>query len=197
MLLENGCSSLCCSREQRPLAVVLSSKKASWSVDIKLKRRIVTFKMDTGAGNTSSWESLRKVIWGPIQTLDQFMWWLKYCKRSARQSVYMVKGLKTNLLVPVGHHCLTVGMSDWCDKPEEPDIVKRFPQTFEGHGTIAQGQCNPPNVPITLWLKVEQELNWMEWLGVISRVTTPAAWCAGIVSPKRRGRWGSVCTSNC
>ena len=108
MLPENSCNSLCCSREQRPLAVILSSKKASWSVDIKLKRRIATFKMDTGAGNTSSWESLRKVIWGPIQTLDQFMWWLKYCKRSARQSVYVVKGLKTNLLGPVGHHCLTV-----------------------------------------------------------------------------------------
>ena len=79
----------------------------------------------------------------------------KICKTECRHQ----KGLKTNLLGPVGHHCLTVGMSDWCGKPEEPDIVKRFPQTFEDHGTIAQGQCNPLNVPITLCLKVEQELN--------------------------------------
>ena len=46
----------------------------------------------------------------------------------------------------------------------------------------------PRNNPIPLRLKVEQELNRMERLGVISRVTAPAPWCAGmVVVPKKSG----------
>ena len=140
-----------------------------------------------------------KVLWGPAhQTLDvegQFMGWLKYRKRSARQSVYVVKGLKTNLLGLWAITALQLACRIDAVNTEEPDIVKRFPQVFEGLGTIGEeyqiklkdnatpySLYVPRNVPIPLRPKVEQELNRMERLGVISKVTTPAAW---LLSPKR------------
>ena len=112
----------------------------------------------------------------------------------------MVKGLKTNL----GLQAITaLQLACRIDavNTEEPDIVKRFPQVFEGLGTIGEeyriklkdnatpySLYVPRNVPIPLRPKVEQELNRMERLGVISKVTTPAAWCAGmVVVPKKTG----------
>ena len=199
------------------LGVVTSSEEASWSVDIRLKRQIVTFKMDTGAEVTAINEGTHqllgepelrkptKVLWGPAhQTLDvvgQFMGWLKYRKRSARQSVYVVKGLKTNLLGLRAITALQLACRIDAVNTEEPDIVKRFPQVFEGLETIGEeyriklrdnatpySLYVPRNVPIPLRPKVEQELNRMERLGVISKVTTPAAWCAGmVVVPKKTG----------
>ena len=36
---------------------------------------------------------------------------------------------------------------------------------------------------------VKEELEWMEWLGVIARVEQPTDWCAGIVViPKPNGK---------
>ena len=83
---------------------------------------------------------------------------------------------------------------------EEPDVVKKFPKVFTGLGTIGDeyqiklkdnvtpcSLCVLQNVLI-LCPKVKQELNQMEQLDVISRVITPAAWCAGMaVFPKKSG----------
>ena len=44
------------------------------------------------------------------------------------------------------------------------------------------------NVPLPLWPQVEVELNSMEELGVIKKVTDPTDWCAAIVVvPKPNG----------
>ena len=44
----------------------------------------------------------------------------------------------------------------------------------------------PRNVPIPLQPKVQKELQRMKTLGVISQVTDPTPWCAGmVVVPKR------------
>ena len=67
--------------------------------------------------------------------------------------------------------------------------------TFKGEYTInLKPDANPfslfmpRNVPISLHEKVKQELNRMESLGVISRVTEPTPWCAAmVVAPKPSG----------
>ena len=44
------------------------------------------------------------------------------------------------------------------------------------------------NIPISLRNKVCEELDRMEAIGVISRVTQPSQWCAGmVVVPKSNG----------
>ena len=46
----------------------------------------------------------------------------------------------------------------------------------------------PRNVALPLREKVREELNHMETLGVISKVTEPTPWCAGmVIVPKRSG----------
>jgi len=46
----------------------------------------------------------------------------------------------------------------------------------------------PRNVPLLLRAKVQEELKRMENLGVISKVSTPTPWCAGmVVVPKTNG----------
>ena len=44
------------------------------------------------------------------------------------------------------------------------------------------------NIPIPLRPKVKQELERMEQMGVISKITEPSEWCAGmVVVPKKSG----------
>lgn len=90
------------------LGSMSSDGKKSWSVDIRIKQRSVSFKMDTRAEVTAiskdTYESLGepqlgkplKVLYGPahqaLNVLGQFSGWLKHGKRSARENVYVVKG---------------------------------------------------------------------------------------------------------
>ena len=110
-----------------------------------------------------------------------------------------MKGLKTKLLGLQAITALQLACRIDAVNTEEPDIVKRSPQVSKGLGTIVEeyqiklkdnvtpySLYVPRNVPIPLHPKVEQELNRMERLGVISRVTTPVACCAGmVVVPKK------------
>ena len=80
-------------------------------------------------------------------------------------------------------------------------ILDKFPSLFKGLGTLGDAYtikltedavpyslCTPRNVAIPLREKVIIELNRMEANGIISRVTEPTPWCAGmVVVPKREG----------
>ena len=77
----------------------------------------------------------------------------------------------------------------------------RYPNVFNGLGTIGEeyeiklkenatpyALYVPRNIPIPLRPKVKQELERMDQMGVISKVTEPSEWCAGmVVVPKRSG----------
>jgi len=81
------------------------------------------------------------------------------------------------------------------------DVKNEFPKVFEGLGSFGEpykiqlkddakphALYTPRNVPIPLREKVREELNRMESIGVISKVTEPTAWRAGmVVVPKRSG----------
>lgn len=93
---------------------VTVTEDGSWTVEIRMKQQVISFKMDTGAEVTAigkeTYQLLgepklykpAKILYGPAhQTLDvlgQFSGWLKYGKRSTRVNIYVVQGLKTNLL---------------------------------------------------------------------------------------------------
>ena len=80
-------------------------------------------------------------------------------------------------------------------------IQAKFPSLFRGLGTLGDAyriKLKEGAVPYTLYTarnvaiplreKVKTELNRMEMNGIISRVTEPTPWCAGmVVVPKREG----------
>ena len=81
-------------------------------------------------------------------------------------------------------------------------IQKKFPQVFQGLGTLAgeyhiqlhpdakpHAIFTPRHVPFPLRSNVAEELDRMEKAGVISKVTEPTEWCAGmVVVPKKSGK---------
>ena len=125
-------------------------------------------------------------------------------KKSTTQTVYVVKDLKVNLLgLPaiMSLHLLSQVNSTTTEHPTAEHIRQRFPSLFQGLGNLG-GEYNikmqndvrpyalftPRNVPIPLRAKVKDELNRMEQLGVIRKVTEPTPWCAGmVVVPKKSG----------
>ena len=80
-----------------------------------------------------------------------------------------------------------------------PDIKRQFSEVFEGLGTLGDtirlkedakphALFTPRNVSLPLREKVREELDRMEELGVISKVSEPTPWCAGmVVVPKKSG----------
>ena len=96
------------------LGTITEDDKDSWYIGIQMRQRLTTFKIDTGAEVTAisgkthqligklKLANPSKVLYGPVnQALDvigQFSGCLKYGKYSSLETVYVVKGLKTNLL---------------------------------------------------------------------------------------------------
>ena len=71
---------------------------------------------------------------------------------------------------------------------------EEFPSLFQGLGNLGEDYCikmregvrpyalfAPRNVSIPLRSKVKEELDRMEKLGMITKVTQPTPWCAGMV----------------
>ncbi len=76
----------------------------------------------------------------------------------------------------------------------DKDIMDQYPEVFTGLSTFGEGYeiklkgeatpyalYAPRNIPIPFRQNVQQELNRMEKLGVIRKVSEPTPWCADIV----------------
>ena len=131
--------------------------------------------------------------------LGQAVVQLTYEGRSCKQPIYIIEGLKNNLLgLPV---ITALQLLTKVESIQPGYVQKSFPKLFQGLGTLKgdyQIQLKPDakpyalytarNVPIPLRIKVKQELARMEKLGVISKVDKPTHCCAGmVVVPKKSG----------
>ena len=122
-------------------------------------------------------------------------------KHSTQEFVYVVRGLKTNLLGLRTITALQLVQRVYTTYSEEPDVVKQFPKVFKGLGNLGgayhirlKEDANPyslfvpRNVSIPYRPKVKEELIRMEKMGVISKIITPTSWCTGmVVVPKKSG----------
>ena len=193
----------------------LSSTEAPWTTILELNGRNIEFKIDTGADVTviSEQEYLSKqdgplaqanrVLSGPSQQkLDvcgQFVGNLSNQLQSTQQEIYVIRGLRKALLGRPAIEALQVVQQV---EPIQASIVtKKFPELFQGLGRLKDNYriqllneakpfalTTPRRVAVPLLPKVKAELERMEKLGVISKVTTPTEWCAGmVVVPKPNG----------
>ena len=165
--------------------------------------------------NKQTYRRLRKValsatsrhLYGParqrLEVLGYFRGHMKGEQHSAETDIYVVRGLQSNLLgLPaivslelVKRVCAT-GVEPEPD--EAADIKARFPKVFNGLGTMGEEYTiklqegakphaiyTPRNVPLPLRDKAEKELQRMEELGVIEKVTEPTPWVAGMVATSK------------
>ena len=120
--------------------------------------------------------------------------------RTSRQEIYVVRNLSKPLLGRPAIQALNVAAL--IEPVEGVDIVKQFPELFEGLGKLPDSYqiklregampfalTVPRRVPVPLMPKVKLELERMERLGVITKINEPTDWCAGmVVVPKQNGK---------
>jgi len=204
------------------LDAMTSASQNSWNTKVLLEKTNVDFKLDTGAEVTAiteeTFKSLSgirlhkpfKTLHGPakqsLNVLGQFTGTLYHKENSSSQTIYVIRGLKTNLLgLPaiISLHLLCRINEVICDSQT---IQSNFPSLFKGLGTLGDAYTiklkegavpyslfTPRNVAIPLREKVKVELNRMEANGIISRVTNPTSWCAGMVVVPKSGGAVRIC----
>eukprot|EP00731_Ephydatia_muelleri_P002769 Em0001g2769a len=183
----------------------------------------LTFKLDTGAEVTAisenafrelkgvQYEAPAKKLYGPshepLSVVGQFIAEFKYKERFSKQTVFVVKGLKDNLLGLPAIRALNLivrvnAVSGSTDV--KTAIMEAYPTLFHGLGTLGDAYAiqlkenakpfslyTARSIPIPLRDRVKEELVRMVSIGVISQVDQPTPWCAGIVvAPKRNGDIG-------
>ena len=187
-----------------------------WYISLKIKHMDIQFKIDTGAdltvlsddvyvklGKFPLAKSTRK-LFGPgqmeLNVLGKFTETISSDTKSVQEEIYVVKGLK---------HCLLgrptiekLGLVKRIYEVYTPETIKqKYPKLFQGLGKL-DGQYNiqlkddakpyaltvPRRVSIPHMSKVKTELDRMEETGVISKISEPTEWCAGmVVVPKANG----------
>ena len=139
-----------------------------------------------------------------MSVVGQFIAEFKYKERFSKQTVFVVKGLKDNLLGLPAIRALNLivrvnAVSGSADV--KTAIMEAYPTLFHGLGTLGDAyeiqlkeNAKPfslytaRSIPIPLRDRVKEELVRMVSIGVISQVDQPTPWCAGIVvAPKRNG----------
>ena len=198
------------------LGNIRANPESLWTAQLLLNEVEISVKLDTGAEVTAISEETyqrlgrpelqqpSKVLFGPArQTLDvigQFAGTLKWHNHTSQHTVFVVRGLRNNLLgLPAIISLQLLYRVNSVD--EGNDVRKRFPKVFSGlgnlgddyivklkEGAVPYALFTPRNVPIPLREKVREELTRMENMGVISKIEQPTSWCAGmVVVPKRSG----------
>ena len=204
------------------LGTMDSNRESTWRTKLLLSGLECDFKLDTGAEVTAisdqTYQSISncpltvpdKKLYGPAQNklevLGKFEGSLSHQGKTCKQTIYVVKGLKTNLLglpaiVSLNLIARLGGMEE-AKVSNSNDIPEKFSSVFQGLGNMGEpydiklkpdakpyALFTPRNIPLPLRPRVEEELQRMEKLGVISKVDMPTPWCAGlVVVPKKNGK---------
>ena len=186
-----------------------AQQETVWLTSIQLNGKQTPFKLDTGAEvtaiSTDTHQHLGKPIldptdktlYGPsrqpLQVVGKFKGAFIHKGRQSQQQVYVVKGLKRNLLGLPAITSLNLA---------KRDVRREFPNVFKGLGNLGEeftirlkpdatphALFTPRHVPMPARPKVEEELKRMESMGVISKVDEPTPWCAGmVVVPKKNDK---------
>ena len=198
------------------------TQTAAWLVTLNLNGHSTQFKLDTGAEVTAISEKThialqkpqmsisKKTLYGPsrqpLQCIGTFPGKFSYEGKTATQNVFVIKGLKTNLLglpaITALELAIRVDTTEAEPSGTTNDYRKQFPSLFKGLGNLGEPfeiclktgavpHCifTPRHVPLPLRDKVKQELDRMESTGVIKKIDEPTSWCAGmVVVPKKEGK---------
>ena len=181
-----------------------------WMTKLKLNRRIIKFKIDTGADVTMIPSTTYDLYYdrplhftntplvGPGQNELKVAGWFegtfKKENDEVKETVYVVEGLKTPLAgIPIIQKLNLISEVNSVVKSKE-DIVAQFPELFNRLGLIKRSYrieleeevkpysiMAPRRVPIPLLPKVKCELEKMEREGVLSKINEPTEWCSGMV----------------
>lgn len=150
-----------------------------------------------------------KHLFGPAQqqlvVKGHFTCHLSHNGREAQQQIFVVDNLKTNLLGLPAIIALNLAAKTEAIETSSTQCSHwqtRFPKVFQGLGTLAKEYeirlrpdakphaiFTPRHIPLPLRPQVEDELKRMETAGVISKVSEPTVWCAGmVIIPKKNGK---------
>ena len=188
-----------------------------WAVTLTLEGHPVTMSIDTGAEVTvisrEVWEeigqpvltpptrSLRGPDAKPIRSQGKFSGTISLQDQVATEEIYVVSGLTKPLLGrPAINQLKFIQRLGSVNRTMTPK--DQFPSLFQGLGKLEEpytiqlredarpfALATPRRVAIPLLKSVQQELERMESMGVISRVNQPTEWCAGmVVVPKASGK---------
>ena len=197
------------------LGAINSEKDSLWQISALVDDKSTSFKLDNGAQVTAMSERTyrdlqlgplkkpSKFLYGPGESLDvmgQVTVKITVGSRSSKQTVFVVRGLRRDLMGLPAITSLNLARQIG-QTIAKTDFKQRFPKVFSGLGNLGDEYCiklrdgavpyslfTPRNVDIPLRDKVHKELEQMEAMGMISKVSQPTEWCAGmVVVPKRSG----------
>ena len=205
--------------EELFLDAVQANGERAWFAQVLLFNTRIKFKLDTGAEVTAislvTYEGLKpgkhielgqpsKILYGPgnqaLNVAGQFDASLTHKGIQSHQTIFVVKGLKTNLLgLPALRALKLIARVDSVEQYDET-IRRKYPKLFTGLGNMGveysiklrpnakpYAPSTPRNIPLPLRSKVKEELIKMENSDIISKVEGPTEWCAGmVVVPKKQ-----------
>ena len=183
-----------------PVGEGKSSREDSWMATILVSGQSLPFKIDTGADVTAISEEDYKKIQGrrkltkpskilrgpsnqPLPVVGEFVGSLTFQGKSEKHQIFVVKGLKSNLVGLPAIRSMVRGLGNL----GEPYEIK-LKRNFKPVSLFA-----PRRVPIPLCKQVQAELDQMEALGVISKVKIHTPWCAGMVVAQKSNGAIRIC----
>ena len=203
------------------LGSVEDDQNPIWQVSALIGDQSVFFKLDTGAQVTAvTEETYRAISPGPLKKPSRVLYWptrqtietigkfsakVTVGDRMSKQTIYVVRGLQRNLL---GLPAITsFNLAHQIGETiTVPDVRNWFRKVFSGLGSLGEPYLiklkedavpytlfTPRNVAIPLREQVRNELERMESLKVVSKVTQPTDWCAVMVVVPKRSREVRIC----
>jgi len=137
----------------RYLDCIATTQQKTWTATILVGGKPTLFKLDTGAEVTAVSDNFfrtctaqlqkpSQLLYGPgrypIQVMGQFTVTLQYKDRSSQQTIFVIKGLKTNLLGLPAITALKLAARIDTITDYQAIIEESFPTLFQGLGNLGE-----------------------------------------------------------